>query len=398
MVVGSRKPWVFGVWMLSSGALLALTASPACSREHSLCDDASCGAVAGGAGGESADAAGGSAPDSAAGGTQGGDGALGSGGSNAEGGRPAAAEGGAAGEPSLPDTEPPTILSVSPELGEAGVTSDATIEVTFSEPMDKPSVQAAFQTPNLGDVTFDWPTDDVLRVTPNDPLEYASGSSLALAAKSYGFSITTVAEDLSGNALQNAATSEFTTLRRISALLPRVDTYYEYNDGTVRSLYHPNPGSGGLVGDAYSAQFTNNESVRGLLVFDLSALPIGIEAFESASLTVSLCCTVGNPAALGSLEAFHMHLETIDDGMFDAAPLGSLGTLASSLAPGLKALMVTEAVADDYANREARANRSQVRLQLTSETDDDMASDNVTFDSTAGSAPAPQISTTFLIP
>jgi hypothetical protein len=295
------------------------------------------------------------------------------------------------------DLAPPTIVSITPDTSAAGLPSDTTIEVTFSEPMNKVATQAAFQSANLGGVTFDWPSDDVMAVTPNVPLQYATGTSLATVAKLYGFSITTAAQDEAGNALEAATTSEFTTLRQITMSLPRIDNYYEYDDGTVRTLVHPANGAGVLVGDAYNLQFTNNESVRALLVFDLGSLPIGIEKFVSATLSTSLCCAQGNPASLGSLKVDHIYLPTVNNTMIDVAALASVGTLAATPTAGAKALVVTSAIEDDYANRNARANRCQLRVQFAQATNDDDASDLVTVDDTSGAAAA-KVTAVFLIP
>lgn len=350
---------------------------------------------------------------------QGGDGARDSGGSTAEpgnAGAPAEGEGGAgavgvAGMPGAvggvtgeggsvaqPDEEPPTVLSISPELGEAGVANDAKVEITFSEPMDKVATQAAFQSANLGGVTFDWPSDDVLVVTPNAPLAYATGTSLSVAAKIYGFSVTTAAQDLAGNGLKAAKTSEFATLRELTMIAPRSDKFWVYDDGTVRTPAHPALNEGVMVGDLYMYSAMNNEWIRAAIAFDVGQLPVGIEDFLSATLSVSICCAVGNPASLGGIYVDHINVATFTTALTAVAPLSNVGVLTETPSPGKKTLDVTEAFADAYAKRAMRGNVAQFRFQFEPPTNDDDMSDSVELDETPDGPDAARISATFLIP
>src|SRR6201999_3397269 len=68
------------------------------------------------------------------------------------------------------DTTRPTVVSVSPADQAVGVESDATIVITFSEPMDLQATQTALQSPELplsaAVLTWD-PDGKVLTITPN---------------------------------------------------------------------------------------------------------------------------------------------------------------------------------------------------------------------------------------
>ena len=89
-------------------------------------------------------------------------------------------------EPSAPEPAPspepsgPVIVSVSPENGARGVENDTPIVLRFSEPMDRASTEAAYQSELVPSrsVVFAWSEDSTeLAITPSTPLEYGVGSS-----------------------------------------------------------------------------------------------------------------------------------------------------------------------------------------------------------------------------
>lgn len=175
---------------------------------------------------------------------------------------------GAGGMPPTPDTTPPSIVSVDPPDGATGVTDDAIVTITFSEPMNKTSVQAAFQSASLGAVTFDWPDDQTVEVTPNG-LAYAVGGP-NVPAVAYDYSVTTVAVDLAGNPLPSNVDVSFNTLREVTDFMPETFEGAVGLDGTLWSL------GGGVmpVGRVVYGQFNQFNATPKLLVdFDISGIP-----------------------------------------------------------------------------------------------------------------------------
>jgi PKD repeat protein len=104
----------------------------------------------------------------------------------------------------LADTTTPTVTGLSPGAGATNVAVDGNVQITFSEAMDKASVQAAFEM-NGGTVvlgSYGWSVDSkVLTFNPNSNLQFST---------SYTISIGTGAKDAAGNSM-NAFTSSFTT-------------------------------------------------------------------------------------------------------------------------------------------------------------------------------------------
>ena len=108
----------------------------------------------------------------------------------------------------IPDTTPPTVVSVSPQNGATLVGINASVSVTFSEPMDPLSVSATTITlmdsaNNLiaAAVTYDAPGDEAVLA----PL------TLLAANTTYKITITTGVHDAAGNPLANLVASSFTT-------------------------------------------------------------------------------------------------------------------------------------------------------------------------------------------
>lgn len=115
------------------------------------------------------------------------------------------------------DTTSPQVSTVLPEPNATGVSVHATITVTFSEAMDKQSVETAFQSPDLGNFTFDWRDDQTIVVTPTAALAHASGGP-GVRARTFTYRLTTVAKDLAGNELDHAYEATFATQRRVIPL------------------------------------------------------------------------------------------------------------------------------------------------------------------------------------
>lgn len=101
-----------------------------------------------------------------------------------------------------PDTTPPTVSSIIPSNGAAGVSVNAPITVTFDEAVDAALINTdTFTLSNgvMGDVSY---SDKVATFTPLTPLAYNT---------TYTATITTGVKDLAGNAMTVPYTWSFTT-------------------------------------------------------------------------------------------------------------------------------------------------------------------------------------------
>lgn len=275
------------------------------------------------------------------------------------------------------DTTPPQIVSISPELGEAGVTSSASIVVTFDEPMDTVATAAAFASSDLGEVTASWSADDtVLTIDPVAPLAHAEGTDPDdLDALEYTFSISVAAADVAGNPIETELASSFFTARRISATLP-IDPALT---GAVLSSGVLHTGSGG---DALAGDGSDNVQRKGFITLSLVGLP-ALAQIESATLDAQQYLTLGTPFAdLGALSLDHITAETLDADAFGAVGLAELGVFSDVDDDGARSADITAALAADL---EAGRPHSQYRLEFAVATDGDGSIDRTRFDAPGGS-------------
>lgn len=300
--------------------------------------------------------------------------------------------------PTDPDTTPPTVTSIEPANDATGVANDANIVITFSERMDQVATQEAYTSADLpaGAVSFTWnEAGTVLTVTPNSPLEYASGEERP--AKRYSFAVTGAARDVAGNALVPVL-SGFTTLKRIEVAL----VSQAARDGYVFS--RPGVVDAGFpiirVGD-----WLTNEGVRGFLSFDLAGVPEGVggEALEEAKLYVYKEEVRGSPyVSLGFIVLEHVNYgPSLDEGDYRAPRLADLGAFDGPGSPSRESPYreadVLSAVRDDLLRRSERGSRSQYRLSFPVETDNDGENDLVVF-SSGEATNKPELRLTYLVP
>ncbi len=107
------------------------------------------------------------------------------------------------------DTRPPSVLSTAP-VG-ANTNTTPAIIITFSEPMDRNSVQQAFSMTPAINGAFSWSSDSrVMTFTPARELQ---------AGTTYFVVIDTRAKDLAGNQMLNASTFSFSTASSGATLL-----------------------------------------------------------------------------------------------------------------------------------------------------------------------------------
>ena len=330
--------------------------------------------------------------DSANGGTSGSGGSAGAG----DGGGTAGASGAGGSADAGPDTTAPYVIGF--DAGDAGtragVRKDASIVIRFSEPMDPVATQLGYQSADLPAATAVLTWDDtgsVLTVNPSAELAYATGTNPASApAVKYGFTITTTARDRAGNALSAPFVAEFTTLRRITQKIELRAT--EGTTITGSGVLYDCPTSF-LIGDDAS-----NQPARGILSFDISALPSGIAEFERGTFSGRTQSFGGDP--ITSLQALVLEHTVfalpITASARTAAARSVIGVLTTSTTLRTSSATVTAALADDYQNRTQRGSRSQYRLTMQRETDNDATGDAMTLHCSSDAPPTLEI--VYLVP
>lgn len=277
--------------------------------------------------------------------------------------------------PDPDDTTSPSIVDVTPSAGESGVPADAQIVITFSEAMDRATVEAAYASQQLplDKVSMSWnDAMDQLTIHPDQPLAYAEGignDPTAVQAKSYAVSLAASAADLAGNPLTSPLELAFTTKKRMATAVgtdPDL-TRYRVSNGGVAPV-----GTDLRVGDNASLTY------RGFVTFDLAALPNAIE-IEQATLGVRQIGVAGTPFALGALNTVHITYATVNSVAWNAPALSSMGALTQDGALGPRSIDVSAAAAEDYVHRVERANHSQYRLEFPTATNGDGDEDSITF-------------------
>lgn len=318
----------------------------------------------------------------------------------------------------VPDTEPPTILSVTPANNATGVLKNVNIVITFSERMNQAATQAAYQSSTNGirpaDVTFSWNTEGtVLTINPNVDLDYATGTNTSVVALTYTFTVTNTATDIAGNQLASQ-TFSFKTMRDITQTLNATSiSGWVRSDGVVNDLTTCSPM---CVGDSGTAA---NATYRGFLTFDLSGLAPNLDANNiiSATLRAYQVFTNGSPYTdledcsgapivfCSDLLAQHVNYgPSLQDSDFDTNTLRGLAIAGCSFisgcpsTDGYKEANALEAVKEDWANRSSRGNRSQYRLRFARNTDADGLSDIAAFSNAGVATNQNQLVVRYLVP
>ncbi len=274
------------------------------------------------------------------------------------------------------DPDHPAVVSVTPADGAAGVRAGANIVIVFDRAMDADSVEAAWSSELLptDEVSFAWnAAGDTLTVNPDSPLPVAEGDGLdpdVVDPIAIAFAIGTGAMDADGHALASAFQAGFTTVRRMTAELPR---YAPLTDSRTSS----NASAPGTSDIEYAGDTNGNLGVRILVSFESPELPAGAEVV-SATLSGEQTAASANifNSLGGGLEAAHVRFAQLTSA-YGAGSLGSTGVFTNSTADGTRSLAVTAAVQDDLADG---ADYSQFRLELPLATDSDGAYDTVQFD------------------
>jgi len=112
------------------------------------------------------------------------------------------------------------------------------------------------------------------------------------------------------------------------------------------------------VGDS-----SGNLQTKSFVSFALPELPAG-STVDAATLRANQSSINGAPYAFGDLSALHTSNSPIDSTAFAATPLAVIGALSVDGIAGTKSLAVTAQLVDDLANRAARGERTQYRLEF----------------------------------
>ncbi len=284
--------------------------------------------------------------------------------------------------PAAVDEEPqgPVVVEVSPVNGANGVRADAPIVVRFSEPMDRASTEAAYQSEGIpsASVAFEWSEDDtVLSILPGAPLEYGSGTDPELVpARRLSYFISASAASQAGEALSRTYEFSFSLLRQIEL------TVFAVQNRDLSGSFRSNDTYGGgqcardqvnmCVGDARVAGAS--EQSRGFISFELPPLPDSVVEV-GAALNLEITGMAGNPfAGLGGLVLEHIRFDAIGADAFSASALDEMGLIASEGGTGT---LISADVSSALAADSDAGSLTQYRLRFEDATDDDNASDAI---------------------
>lgn len=295
------------------------------------------------------------------------------------------------------DTQPPTVVAISPNNGANGIAKNARIVIDFSETMNRQSTELAYQSSDMPSVTFAWSNNDSrLVIDPVGDLQYTP------TGKVYSFRLSNAASDLAGNRLSNT-NSSFTTFRELTRTLRSIAALDGdvRSDGTVDTSSDLTVGDSGLVGNA---------QYKGFLSFNLSPL-------ESAGLTVAQRITSatlrayqGGPISgapytdlrLNGSYLMAGHIKygpSLDAADFSTPVQRVLGEFSANSNLEYKDQPnALEAVRDDWTNRVVRESRSQYVLYFARSTDGDNTVDATRFEGGESASSPPELVVKFLVP
>ncbi|MCA9839099.1 MAG: Ig-like domain-containing protein [Trueperaceae bacterium] len=295
-----------------------------------------------------------------------------------------------------PDTTAPTVTSTTPASSENGILRRPSIQISFSEPMDKASAQAAFQITSpsgFNSGVFSWNSAGTTMTFKSDTsFNYAQNVS---------WRVTTAAKDLAGNAMTADAIKSFKVRRQSTLKIYSTKTL----DGSVDNTNNVLTAPAFIVPDGIAGDLNDNTYRRGFLDFDLSALPNDLIQITSANLSVRQVMVAGNPYNdLGKLLAQSVYygsslttadfetpvLKTRQCAIFVPTLIKTQGfelcpskdesrVLSDNASLDFKTITATLKVQDDWANRTSRANHSQYRLKFEDNVSTDAQGDFMVF-------------------
>lgn len=265
----------------------------------------------------------------------------------------------------------PTI-QVSPSNGAKGVKVDAPIVLTFSEPMNAASVEAAWSSTSLPaqDLAFSWNAENtILTIDASSVLQYPEGG-IDVDTFDYDFTIDASANDAEGDALEGPFTSSFATARDITMVLDTVFGGTGTFDGTSKLVPV-------RVGDT-----VDNGTHRGFLTFDLSVLPANIVELTEVTLFARQDSVGGTPYQdLGTVQLSQIAPTTeLDITAHTAAPRSELGVFSDADTTGdPDGDRTANVLAEVAADLSDGASVSTFRLEFTTAQDLGNDEDYVAF-------------------
>ena len=252
---------------------------------------------------------------------------------------------------------PPTVTAVSPPTGST-VTEDLAITITFSEPMDRASVEAAIDFPGGAAPGFEW-SEDGSEVTASRLVPYPEGSGPQQVEPGvFHVMMAAGVADAAGDQLAGALDLEYRLrYRRITTAFPFSQTLSGNCDSTC---------SGNFTWFAAGERSSDPTiSTRGFLTIPFD-LPDDI-VIERAELATEIEQILDNPFSFGDLMIDHVQFDAITGAEYNqrGTGLGVLYAQNATPAVGDPAVVdVTDVFTDDYQYRIPRQNRSQYRIRF----------------------------------
>ncbi|GHF54336.1 hypothetical protein HNQ07_003590 [Deinococcus metalli] len=278
-----------------------------------------------------------------------------------------------------PTSGAPELLAISPADGAVGVHNDTNIELSFSQSMNRASVEAAYVSFSEGlrreQVTFVWNANSTkVTIDPKTDLKYADGTAAPIT---YAFLVGASAAGQSGKTL-NETEASFKTARRFTATLGSQAALDGYTSGH-EAAYSNNvvgfsPARTGGMTDMLPDVGSATVSVRAFYSFDLSGVPLSVAPDDISAATLSLEQVNVYPAtayANMSTAAEHLILEHVNYGaQLTTSDFGTpaLDLVTSSFSTDAtytrRSADVLAQIRNDLANRADRGNRAQFRLRF----------------------------------
>jgi len=249
----------------------------------------------------------------------------------------------------------PTVVAVDPP-SDSLVDEDVAVTITFSEPMDRSSVEVAFSSGAAPELTWN---QDGTAVTAARHVPYPEGEDPdVVAPRSFQVSLADSAADLDGDPLAGQLELTYTLrYRRITTSFPAAPTLTGNCDPVC---------SGNWTWFAAGERSSDpTVSTRGYLTVSFE-LPDDI-AIEHAELTTEIQQVIDNPFSFGDLMIDHVQFDDITGSEYAQRGIG-VGVLfaraAMPAAGDTATIDVTTVFASDYQDRATLQNRTQYRIRF----------------------------------
>lgn len=264
-----------------------------------------------------------------------------------------------------PDITPPTLISASPTNGTRGLPRDTKIKLTFSEPMNRASVERAFSfiTPEGTALGSTWNTSGTeVEFTPAALLPHGITVSWLLS---------TEATDLAGNAFDSA-----------SALFGIIDLQVHRIGLTTPNSKLASTESIPQYSTWPIGDDSENRPYHGFITFSLDSL---VSARVTQILSAKLTWRYVNPgvgpfSTLGRFVVEPVNYGAFTNDTFLTPSVGTpllLGYQDLGVSSGFTNIPVTAMVVDAWNQRASRWYSAQFRLRFESWTDNDSAPDSL---------------------